>query len=265
LICFEHNSAAFFVDRVLLCEGDADLVYLSHLAEVLLDSDSTALAGLQIVPIGGKGNYRRFADFFRRFSVEVFAILDRDALLDGFKSLGLSSDSGIARDAFLAELDKSVEDSPPLKGSKAREVLKSRSWADRHKECLRIAARWAAGNEPTDEEREQFEILGSDVSRNARRTLLDQLEEPPPTMYALLSAMREEEVFVLSRGAIEAYYPSSASGHEKPSRAIDACGQIQSREAALAICSTIRLGDGRNVPELEFYLRTAAGMQVQTP
>ena len=51
----------------------------------------------------------------------------------------------------------------------------------------------------------------------------------------LLAELRKNRVFVLERGAIEAYYPDGVEGPDKPSKAQSFCKMINSKEQAIGL------------------------------
>jgi putative ATP-dependent endonuclease of the OLD family len=69
--------------------------------------------------------------------------------------------------------------------------------------------------------------------------------------HELLAALRQHEVFVLERGALEAYYPPEVTGADKPTKAQAFCKLCGKREAALGLCGDIPLPDGTTQNEFE--------------
>lgn len=63
--------------------------------------------------------------------------------------------------------------------------------------------------------------------------------------YKILAALRKHRIFVLERGAIEAYYPASVprSG-DKPDMAHKFCAEVTTRDDVLDLCDDILDGDG---------------------
>jgi len=53
-----------------------------------------------------------------------------------------------------------------------------------------------------------------------------------------LSALRDEKIYVLSKGAVEDYYPQWVYGEDKPSKAINACELLPDRQSILDIFSS---------------------------
>ncbi len=81
IICYENNNIAFFADAVVLVEGDSDYIVLPHLACVLSPAWGSNQSPVRFARIGGKGNIRRYRQFFQRFGTRVFVLTDLDFLL----------------------------------------------------------------------------------------------------------------------------------------------------------------------------------------
>jgi hypothetical protein len=65
-------------------------------------------------------------------------------------------------------------------------------------------------------------------------------------------ALREIDVLVLERGTIEAYYPATVTGRDKPTRAQQFCNTVTTRDAALGLCDDQDTdGAGRRAKEFE--------------
>ena len=84
IICFENNNAAFFADTVVLVEGDSDYLLMPHIARTLNPAWDVVKMPVVFARITGKGNIRRYREFFRRFTVRVPVIADLDLLVNGF-------------------------------------------------------------------------------------------------------------------------------------------------------------------------------------
>lgn len=74
----------------------------------------------------------------------------------------------------------------------------------------------------------------------------------------LLARLRQQDVYVLERGAIEEYYPPGITGPDKPTRAQAFCSVVTSREAALALSDLVEEPRGR-ARELELILAGVYG------
>ncbi len=109
IICFESNNAAFFADTVVLVEGDSDYLLFPHVARTLNPAWDVAKVPVRFARITGKGNIRRYRDFFQRFDVRVPVIADLDLLLNGFQHVAPSEDVKSVRDNLLRRADELIE------------------------------------------------------------------------------------------------------------------------------------------------------------
>ena len=108
IICYESNAAAFFSDRVILVEGPSDQAYLTALTKVLNPEWCTVKSNTAIVVIGGKTNVSKYRKFYEAAGIEVFVLLDYDALFDGYKYIGMSGECTELRRHLLADIDSHV-------------------------------------------------------------------------------------------------------------------------------------------------------------
>lgn len=53
----------------------------------------------------------------------------------------------------------------------------------------------------------------------------------------------------MSKGTVENYYPKGVTGEDKPSKALNACKLIETKECAISISPVISIG-GEEKPEL---------------
>jgi putative ATP-dependent endonuclease of OLD family len=73
--------------------------------------------------------------------------------------------------------------------------------------------------------------------------------------HKLLEMLRKVDVYVLEKGAIEEYYPSTIAGADKPSKAQDFCAKINTRELVLGCCGEQTFErNGSSFTEKEFNL-----------
>ena len=101
IICFENNNAAFFADTVILVEGDSDYLLFPHIARTLNPAWDIVKVPVHFARITGKGNIRRYREFFRKFDVRVPVIADLDLLLNGFHHVSPSEEIKVcARQSF---------------------------------------------------------------------------------------------------------------------------------------------------------------------
>lgn len=60
----------------------------------------------------------------------------------------------------------------------------------------------------------------------------------------MISELRDNNIHILEKGAIEAYYPAEVTGRDKPSKAQSFCNLINSREQIIELCEQIEIGEG---------------------
>ncbi|MGB9937400.1 MAG: ATP-dependent nuclease [Methanobacterium sp.] len=256
LICFENNSAAFFADKAVLVEGDSDLYFFRHVSKILNSDWDFDSNNIPIIKIEGKGNVRRYNEFFNHFEVELHIILDLDVIIDGFKLLGLPDDIIKLREKLIKELDKIVEDEKielTFTGKKIKSnTIRNRTWMEKYMRLREIIVKISEGENLTNEEIEEFQTLFLDEEEASRRYVLESGNYDSKLEYKekLLNCLRSKGIYVLSKGAVEEYYPDGFEGEDKPSKAISACKLLSDRTEIINCCPMMN-SDGEEKPELE--------------
>ncbi len=237
LICYENNSAAFFARKIVLVEGDSDVLALKHIARTLNSEWDFDGGHATLVRVAGKGNFRRFREFFRRFAIEVEIITDLDSLVSGFDKLGLPADHPTVglRVKLLQEIDR-VTAPAALAGDDAREALQSRSLGERWAAFRSAADRLRAGELPSEEEMRELAIWMEQQEREGPR--LEALRSNSRFSAArdgIIHALRDQGIYVLKRGRIEDYYPADIPGTDKITRAENFSRRVASRADMVAL------------------------------
>lgn len=260
IICFENNNAAFFADTVVIVEGDSDHLLLPRIARTIDPSWDVARVPVLFARITGKGNIRRYREFFTRFGVRVSVIADLDLLVNGFQHIDPDNSLKTARDKLLAKVDALI--APDTNGSKptgsdARDAHESGELRGLWRCAMQRQVEFKAGICTQDELNQAVEEFFAwqrksdrlDVLKNSDDSQLLQLK------WRLLEMLRAVDVYVLERGAIEQYYPATISGLNKISQALDFCTKVATREAVLSCCGEQEfIRDGLLVKEKEFNL-----------
>lgn len=236
IICYENSTPAFFSKKVLLVEGDSDLIFLKGLSKFINESYCFEKTNIPIIRINGKMNTKRFYDFYKHFDIEVFTLLDLDILIDGFDKLELgsqTSDLQGLRNNLLTRLDHICEEQgieSKIKGSIISEQVKKRTWQDKYIRLKELAHKVKNQEKITDLELQEIDELFEFETNNKRREAL----KLPETFYLeekiqLINQLYDLGYFVLNLGAIEAYYPELTSGDDKPSKALNALKIIKEK------------------------------------
>ena len=223
IICFENNNAAFFAQTVVLVEGDSDYLLFPHIARTLNPAWDVARLPIHFARITGKGNIRRYREFFKRFSVRVPVIADLDLLLDGFQHIEPSEAAKSARDDLLAKTDELIGpaggNGDPTSGE-AHNAQRSGELRGIWRRVLNMQAELAAGRCTQDDLNRAVEEFFAWQRKADRLAVLKTSNDAQllQLKWRLLEILRQTDVFVLERGAIEDYYPDGIMGDDKPSR-----------------------------------------------
>ena len=109
LISFESSNFAFFSKKIVLVEGDSELIVLPHIASLLNPGWDFKTTSTSLVKISGKGSFKRYRDFFSCFNVDVAMIADLDILIKDFDKTLPSPGAKELLDDLLRDVDKIIE------------------------------------------------------------------------------------------------------------------------------------------------------------
>lgn len=253
IISFETGSHAFFSRRVILVEGDSELIALPHIAKMINDQWDLKANSISLVKISGKGSFKRYRDFFSKFNVNIMLVSDLDVLLDGFDKTDASDEMKAMRSDLLVAVDKIISDENLLANPRPK-LLKEELQRERVK-ALHLAlvnAREMANVA------EQCRILDEIFVFQKTQPRLEVLSDSSRADIVLkkrelLAALRTKGIFVLEKGAIEEYYPDTVTGGDKPSMAQSFCKLVKNKEEVLSLCQVLDLA-GVPTPELEVIM-----------
>jgi putative ATP-dependent endonuclease of the OLD family len=254
LICFENNNAALFAKKVVLVEGDSEVIVFPHIASLANADWLCSKHSVAFVQAKGKGSIQRYRSFFRRFGLPAFVIADLDVIHQGFDKLDPTDEQNTLRTTLLSEVDKTLPvERPEPNGEAVRDV--------HGKGALR--ALWIKAREA----KQKFDNEGGDFmpveqaveeffAWEKKDERLEAMRNPPndkirTALSELLCSLRKDGVFILSKGAIEDYYPAEGiTGRDKPSKAQCYRNVVTTKEQMLSNCPNVTLGDIEK-PELE--------------
>ncbi|MEW6532042.1 MAG: AAA family ATPase [Thermodesulfobacteriota bacterium] len=256
LICYENNNAAFFSDTVILVEGDSDYLVFPHMACLINPGWDCGRTSVAFARISGKSSIQRYKKFFASFGTRVAIIGDLDVLLDGFTQLELPAPILEARQELIQAIDAIIDENggpPEPTGEKIRDVHRKgslRALWKKAKEAYELF-----GNEEID-----FAELKAAVDeffewerQNERSSILANCTDSTllEDKRKLLCDLRKEDIYLLERGEIEAYYPEGLEGSDKPSKAQCFCNTITTKNEILELCSHVPV-DANGVEKKEF-------------
>jgi len=257
IICFENNNAAFFADTVVLVEGDSDYLLMPHIARTLNPAWDVAKVPVLFARITGKGNIRRYGEFFNKFGVRVPVIADLDLLVNGFDHITPDEALKTARDALLAKVDELImSDRNVPSADDANEAHDSGELRGLWQKVREYREKLNAGTCTQEEHDQSVEEFFAWQRKSDRLMVLKTGSDTQmiQSKHRLLELLRAVDVYVLERGAIEQYYPAGITGGDKPSRAQDFCAKVLTRENVLACCgeqTIIMNGAAKQVKEFD--------------
>ena len=226
LISYESNNCAFFSKKVLLVEGDSELIVIPKLAKELNTDWDFKSNSIGIIKTNGKDSMKRYKEFFNLFDIEVFMLCDLDILLRSYNKIDPDSKYLAKKNDLLHKVEESIENQSKPKTRKYKKVLErgeSRSLFELIKNARE------QGN--IDEVYELMEEFYSFESQNIREEILqnpnDEIKEIKNELFASLI---QDNIFILSLGEIEDYYDSSIEGNDKPTKALNFCKFIKDRD-----------------------------------
>lgn len=248
---FDNADAAFFSRRVVLFEGESDDSYCKHVAKLINQNWDFDKHNIALVRVSGKGNFARYRKFFEAFGIEVKIIADLDALFDGYEHLGTC----VAANALRGPMIQGVDARIAALGTKAEpssRQIKDRigqdSWRQRY-EAARTALRAVQDSgELADDTLEVIDRLFVWEDAVARVKVCREDVEAKALLLPSLDALRASGICILSKGAIEDYYPNDApSNGPKPDRALAAARMVTTENQARGLSQP--LAENRS-PEL---------------
>jgi len=244
---FENADAAFFSRRVVLFEGESDDAFFKHVAKILNPEWDFDAKNVAMVRVSGKGNFQRFRSFFEAFGIDVKIVADLDAFFDGYHLLGIGDHVQEVRRAAIQAIDARIA-ALGIKAEPANRQIKDKvtgdSWRQRY-ERAKAALRAAQDNGGMDGDTlTLIDGLFTWEADTARVRACRQDGDARAALAPVLTQIRTAGVHILSRGAIEDYYPDGtlASG-SKPDRALDACRRTTTVDQARALSDPLGEND----------------------
>jgi hypothetical protein len=248
---------------VVLVEGDSDYIVFPHLARLIDPVWDCGQLPVRFARIGGKGNIRRYRDFFRRFGAQVLVVADLDFLLGNeFTQIEPSESLRTERDKLIAAIDSVINANGDVPEPKAERIKRAHEKGDLRelwRRARQLQAQYKEGKATLEAVTAAVEEFFSWEKYWTRRDVLKECPnaELRAQKHALLENLRAQGIFVLEKGTIEDYYPTGVVGESKPSKAQSFCNTVTTKEQALALCTTGHRGPtGASASEFEAICRT---------
>jgi putative ATP-dependent endonuclease of the OLD family len=251
---FENADAAFFSRRVVLFEGESDDAYCKHVAKLLNPDWCFDKHCISMVRVSGKGNFGKFRRFFEAFGIEVKLVADLDALFDGYQHLVPPDELTELRAQTIAQIDARIQElgiraEPATR--QIRDKVHSASWRERYTQAKDALRQVQATNHVGADTVSLLDGLFTWEQEIARVKACREDDVARSLLTPLLDGLRASGICVLSRGAIEDYYPAGAENGQKPQRALTAIGLLADRAGLGGVSRP--LAEGRDCELTEVF------------
>ena len=184
----QNNERLFFADKVVLVEGISDRIFFETLLDHFGRGVSTATV-LEVISVGGKGLFDAYSKILKACDIQYSIIADRDYVeqlgAPEIKSLFVVDAGEIKTDVI--DNVKSLDGDTLVSGIQS--AMTTGSWEHAREVWAYITAR-----------RRQ---LRSDLTKDENQLFTDFVE-----------SKRNESVYLLTRGALEAYLPAGHASKE---------------------------------------------------
>lgn len=247
-------KAGFFAKKILLIEGASDLIISKCLLQKLdLNID---VAGSQIVPVEGKGQFPVITKMFRLVNKEVCILTDLDGFTDDNKVTELFSTSPEADEIARSNSHRSMAEMIQNVRDEMTKLVDANQ--DGLAPIYESHPYWS-NRKPSDDATKAIrraviaQLLSSSQESLAQWPDADVWCSMQISLDNLLSSLEKIGCFVLRKGAIESYYQfaPSTTYDEKPTKAVEETSNLQDQSEAY-----IREKYGDIIRALEFVALT---------
>jgi putative ATP-dependent endonuclease of the OLD family len=254
IISFECSNLAFFSSRIILVEGDSELIVIPHIASLLDSRWDFKSSSINLVKISGKGGFKRYRTFFDCFGVDIALVADLDVLLEDFDKVCPSDGMKRLRDSLINDVDSVIDSENKLEKPMQR-LLKEELQRERARILYERIAAARDAKDVTEQTRALDELFVFERSKPRLEVLMDtSREDIRIKKRQLLSELRSHGIFIWEKGAIENYYPNGIIGTDKPSKAQSFCTLVKTSEDIKALCNVIEYGES-SLPEFSVMLK----------
>lgn len=251
---FENAAAGFFSRRVVLFEGESDDHFFRHASRMLDESWDADKLNVAYVRVSGKGNFSRYRRFFDAFGIEVKVVADLDALFDGFNHLGADAEASTLRTEVIQYIDSRITSLGIRAEPKSRQIrdkVTSESWGARYAEARQSVRDSQATGTVSADALQKLDRLFTWDADTARIKVCMEDPESRVALVPLLDKLRSQGICVLSRGAIEDYYPADTPKiGQKPERALAATALVTDAQNASALSTALTPGRQTELREI---------------
>ena len=199
------NAEIFFADKVILVEG-GELYLMPSIVDVILDSDqSFDYANYSIARVNGKGNFLTYVKILDELDIEWFVLGDLDCYKDEIRKLA----THLSLSTVLEKLEV-ISSKISENETNYQKVLERINGLSKNYDAQKLKSLFEKFRNKiiTSEEPELIEIIEYMAERYKTSDLPDlmQSEEVNKTFNEIQKILKENNVFIWSKGELENYY-----------------------------------------------------------
>ncbi|ARO88281.1 ATP-dependent endonuclease [Nitrosospira lacus] len=259
---FENADAAFFSTQVVLFEGESDDSFSKHLAKLINPSWDFEQKSIALVKVSGKGNFSRYRGFFEKFGIRVKIVADLDVIFNGYHHLGATPGVTEIKNAAVRNIDERIK-AADLRceptTSQVKDKVNQDSWHQKYILAKTILRKMQETQLIDKKALDELDELFDWESESARVAACKQDPLAASALLPLLDSLKEEGIYIFSRGAIEDYYPNTVPKKgTKPERAILAASLIKTKADVLGL--SMPLANGRSPELVEIFEHIFQGL-----
>lgn len=251
---YDHAEAAFFSSHILLYEGDSDDFFFKNIAKTLNTDWNFEERNIALVKAGGKGNFSKYRRFFELFGLKVSILTDLDAVTKDFKHLGANTEQSQLHQTLIQHLDQRAIElniTPDLTGQRVKGKVKNPRWIEKYETAKEVVKQVIEDGNASAEQLDKLHVLFQWENEEARYKVITKDEMIKDELIELIDSLRGSGIYILSKGAIEEYYPDEIpSNCSKPERALKVIEYITSQEIAMSISQPLKQGRASEFEEI---------------
>lgn len=189
-----RSTFAFFANKILLVEGDTDRYFFQSVFNKLYPELKQSLA---ILHMGGKGNYKNFKEFFEQYGLKVFFIGDFDNVF----SLKLPTDTIVDKSNELKYINEIKQTQLNTMSSPQKKQLENKIKTLIKDDNYLIA--------PNIDHWTRLFSCFDNICSGDKNEVVRKILEDHPNIISNIESKYIQNVFILKKGAIEAYTGTS--------------------------------------------------------
>ena len=178
--------------------------------------------------------------------MQVSIFSDLDALVKDFNHLGASEEAQQIRQTLINTLDQRITElgiTPALTGKRVKRKVNNPIWVRKYETAKEIINSVAETGNVDEQQKQALNDLFVWESEEARYTVLSTDTEVKDGLVVLLDSLRDQGIYILSKGAIEEYYPEGINSNcSKPERALKVIERVSTNESAIGLSQPLAEG-----------------------